>query len=706
MKETLILGRDVFIKHKCIINYSNLTFQIKGISLPLLKINNSGKKKSTLSVRCNRTYIVPENSEVFIPCSLFSGAKRMKVYLTISGIIEPIQSVCAKKNHIESTNTLSNFLKGKGFYRLVNPNDYKITIYKNQKLGNFSSFNKSSVYHNNNCEFTPIEHPATGRHAWKTDIEQLYQKLGLHLLTHLTEKELTQVKALVYEYKNIFSESDDDIGSTDIGTHTIHLDTKVPIRAKYRPLPLAHKEPAEREIKRLMDLKIIEPSNSPYHSPAFLIRRPKGWRLIVDYREINKHIIRSYQPLPSIESVTSQWNNCKFFSRLDFNQGYYNIKLSEESKPITACSVPGCSFFQFNRVPLGLSSAVGFFQNLIEKLLMGLKNSRCVAYMDDIGTASQTFIEMMENLKSIFERILSSGLLLKPQKCRLFQQEMDFLGLKLSQKGISVNPEKTEAISKMLPPRNRKGVKSFLGMTGFFRKFVKGYAELSRPLTDLLKKENKFTWGNSQDKAFRTLKEKLISPPILKFPDINKEFFLTTDASLYCIGSVLSQYDDDGHLHPVAFASNILTKPQQNWSSFQREFYALKFYCEKFRHYLLHKKFTVRTDHQALVHWQQFKSIENPKLWRWFMTLSQFDFVVEHIPGKANEGDGPSRLPRFDDPNIHTLPESAEVAIDKKFDINTATDSDKINIQPEHIFKAPISQEVVLPEVAKTKNGP
>lgn len=404
---------------------------------------------------------------------------------------------------------------------------------------------------------------------------------------------------------------------------------------------------------------IIEPAtNSAFHSPSFIVQRNVGntkkYRLVTDYRNINRHVIRNYQPLPSIETVTSIWAGCKFWSVADLHSAYHQINLKNSSRAITATSVPGVSYFQFKRIPLGISSAVGYFQGILEQALLGIKNISCVNYLDDIASGAKTFDQMVTNLDKIFERLSCSkvGLLLKPEKTKLFQREIRYLGYILTPSGIKVDPEKTDAVTKMVIPKNKKDVRSFVGFCSFYRKFIKSYSDIVKPLTELFKKDVKFHWGKEQQTAFDTIRKKLVEAPILQFPDLDKQFFLTCDASSTGIGCVLQQESSDGTLHPVAYASNLLTPTQKKWSSFQREFYALKFYCQKFKHFLMGKKFIVRTDNQALVNWQKFKDFDNPKLWRWFVTLANYDFEVKFIPGCKNESDGPSRLPRNDDEKL------------------------------------------------------
>ena len=501
---------------------------------------------------------------------------------------------------------------------------------------------------------------------WTENIEDLYKILKIDEASHLTEGQRDRVKSLIAEFRDIFSEGEDDVGCTDIAEQEIILDTDVPIRDRYYNIPLALRPHAEREVKRLLDLDVLEPSTSSYHSPSFLLRRPDGsCRLLTDFRKLNAHIIRSWQPIPGLEEMVVLWNNCEYFSKMDFIKGFYQTNLKRESRKFTGTSIPSVGFFQYKKSPLGLSNSPCFFQTVVERILMGLKNNKsvgnCVAFLDDILSGSPTFDGMVINLRAVFERILKSKMLLKPAKCEFFKQRLRFLGVVLDKNGISPCPQKVDSISKMSPPTSVKGIRTFLGMAGFFRRFIKDFSMIAEPLTRLTKKDARFKWGSDEQKAWQTIKDKLVSAPVLSHPDLSKPFWLITDSSAYCIGAILAQRDENGKLHPVSYGSAVLNSTQRRWSTVQRELYALVHFCEKYNTFLLNKEFHVITDNKALLHLENFKATKNDRLWRWFETLQNYKFTVEFAPTAKNPSDALSRLPREDDPLLHTLPENAEV---------------------------------------------
>ena len=663
LQEPILIGTNFMVDNRCILNFSDLSFEVNNkVKVPLLQVQSN--KSPELKVLLGKTIRIPAMTTVQnVHCKVKSKHASHQEYCTFTGLYEPCDKLLMRKYQIYSQESLVNLKKGKTNINLVNPNDFPVTIYRNQTVGSLKAVDHNSVnLVKSIAEPTCTINVAEDSTVNDDDVSQsdkkdqkLFEKLKLDEINHLTTCQILELKNLVSKHSDVFAVDEGGIiKPAKIKPHKIILDTDKPIRAPFRPIALALKPHAEKEIKRLMDLDIIEPSNSPYNSPAFILEKKgaKGentkYRLISDLRLVNKHVIRSFQPLPDMDSLTSLWNGCKLWSSLDMSQGYFQLELHEDSRPITSSSIPGVAKFQYKRIPLGLSSSSSHFQGEIENLFIGMKPKKVVQYLDDLATAAKSFAEMIQNLDQIFEKLKSVGLVLKPEKTRLCQTKILWLGHIISEKGVQMNPEKIEGITKMSAPRTKKQVKSFVSMCSFYRKFVRSFSEISRPLTEILKNHVKFRWGPEQQEAFDSLKKKIVEAPILQFPDLEKEFILRTDASNYCIGAILAQKGDDGFLHPIAFGSNLLSATQTRWSVYQKEFYAMKFYCQKFRVFLLHKPFILQTDHKPLVHWETSKHMEGP-LWRWFQALSQFDFRVEYINGGKNTADCPSRLPRKND---------------------------------------------------------
>ena len=269
-------------------------------------------------------------------------------------------------------------------------------------------------------------------------------------------------------------------------------------------------------------------------------------------------------------------------------------------------------------------------------------------YLDDVIVFSKDIPNQIARLKEVFSRLRTVNLKLKPKKCEFFQTEVAFLGHIVNENGIQTDPEKISAVKLWPQPRCVKDVRAFLGLTGYYRKFIKDYAVLATPLTELTKKQCRFRWQEQQEEAFTALKEKLTEAPILGYPDPECSFILDTDASGCTIGGVLSQVQD-GKEVVISYGSRKLSKSEQNYCVTRRELLAIVWFCEHYRHYLIGRNFKLRTDHGSLTWLFSFKDLEG-QLARWIERLGEFQFTIEHRPGRLHgNSDALSRIPCQED---------------------------------------------------------
>lgn len=332
----------------------------------------------------------------------------------------------------------------------------------------------------------------------------------------------------------------------------------------------------------------------------------------------------------------------KYFSKLDLTKGYWQIPMEESSKEKTAFS---CSqgLFQFRFMPFGLKTAAATFTKLMRTVLNGLRNVE--HYIDDILIATDTWEEHLDTLEELFRRIQQAGMTIKPCKCEFGYSDITFLGHKLGMGRVATKEDILEKIQAARPPKTKKEVQSFLGLTGFYREFIPHYAEVANPLVELTKKgaSNAVKWTSEHDKAFATLKQHMAAPPVLLAPNLQEEFVLRTDASNVTLGAVLLQ-EKDSVLHPVSYASKKLNNAEKNYSTVERECLVLVWGIKKFRIYLYGKHFKVQTDHQPLEHLSKAK-LTNSRMMRWSLVLQEYSFHVEYIKGRENVGaDCMSRL--------------------------------------------------------------
>ena len=263
------------------------------------------------------------------------------------------------------------------------------------------------------------------------------------------------------------------------------------------------------------------------------------WKIVIDFRKLNEKSDQDAYPLPVIDEILDNLGNAKFFSAFDLSSGFHQIPMYENSKKYTAFSTPE-GHFHLNRMPFGLKNAPASFQRMMDSALRGLIGKICFVYLDDIVVFGRTLKEHNENLITLFERLRATGLKLQPDKCEILRPKLEYLGHLITENGVKPNPNKLEAVKNFKKPINAKDVRSFLGLGGYYRKFIKNFSTIAKPLTDLTKKDHTFDWTPKCEESFQKIKNCLCSAPVLKFPDYQEQFILTTDASNVGLGAILS----------------------------------------------------------------------------------------------------------------------------------------------------------------------
>ena len=303
------------------------------------------------------------------------------------------------------------------------------------------------------------------------------------------------------------------------------------------------KNVVKEELDKITKQGVIEPSSSAWASPIVLVKKKDGSiRFCVDYRKLNSITTKDAYPLPRIEDNLDALKGAKFFSTLDLISGYWQVEMAPEDKEKTAfCTKYG--LFQFKVMPFGLSNAPGTFERLMETVLRGMQWERAVLYLDDIIVFSDRVEEHLKRLEEILQRLRAANLMLKPSKCHFFKRQVEFLGHIVSQDGVSTDPHKVEAVKEWPIPRRVRDVRAFLGLTGYYRRFIQNYGEIAKPLHELTEKNTEFVWTTERERAFQKQKSSLTTAPILGYPSAEEDdvFLLDTDASNCHIGAVLSQ---------------------------------------------------------------------------------------------------------------------------------------------------------------------
>ncbi|CAM4676289.1 unnamed protein product [Lepidochelys kempii] len=443
-----------------------------------------------------------------------------------------------------------------------------------------------------------------------------------------------QIQELCTSYAPTFSATP---GLTERAYHSIDTGNAHPIRVHpYRVSPQA-KTAIEREIQDMLQMGVIRPSESAWASPVVLVPKPDGEiRFCVDYRKLNAVTRPDNYPMPRTDELLEKLGRAQFISTLDLTKGYWQVPLDESAKERSAF-ITHLGLYEFNVLPFGLRNAPATFQRLVDGLLAGL-GEYAVAYLDDVAIFSDSWADHLEHLQKVLERIREAGLTVKAKKCQIGLNRVTYLGHQVGQGTISPLQAKVDAIQKWPVPKSKKQVQSFLGLAGYYRRFVPHYSQIAAPLTDLTKKKqpNAVQWTGRCQKAFNKLKATLMSDPVLRAPDFDKPFLVTTDASERGVGAVLMQKGPDQEFHPVVFLSKKLSERESNWSVTEKECYAIVYALEKLRPYVWGRRFHLQTDHAALK-WLHTVKETNRKLLRWSLALQDFDFDIQHISGASNK---------------------------------------------------------------------
>lgn len=467
-------------------------------------------------------------------------------------------------------------------------------------------------------------------------------------LEHCNVEEKSAIRKLCLEYRDIFYNEKIPLSFTNSIKHKIRLSDETPIFTKTYRYPEIHRKEVQRQIDKMLEQDIIQPSTSPWSSPIWVVPKKldasgqKKWRVVIDYRKLNEKTINDKYPLPNITSILDKLGKSQYFTTLDLASGFHQIELDADTIPKTAFSTEH-GHFEFKRMPFGLKTAPPTFQRVMDNVLRGLQNETCLVYLDDIVIYSASLQEHIERLKGVFERLRNSNFKVQLDKCEFLRKEVNYLGHVITPLGTKPNPDKLDAIKKYPIPKTVSEIQSFLGLIGYYRKFVKDLAKITKPLTQCLKKGSKITHNQQFIEAFNDCKKLLVNAPILQYPDFTKEFILTTDASNFALGAVLSQ-GPVGSDKPIAYASRTLNQSETKYSTIEKELLAIVWACKHFRPYLFGRKFTICTDHRPLT-WLFSLREPNSKLIRWRLRLEEFDYKIIYKKGKLNSNaDALSRI--------------------------------------------------------------
>ena len=425
------------------------------------------------------------------------------------------------------------------------------------------------------------ETPLTTEQCQELLMKVLEENGSLGKLDGWKKEMALKAKQLLMEFHHIFSLERNEIGCTDATEHVIELlpEQDEPFKERFRGIAPHEVEEVRQHIQEMLDGGAIRPSQSPWCNAVELVQKKDGTlRFCIDFRRLNARTKKDSYPLPKCPDTVESLVGARYFSTMDLKSGFWQVKVSEESRQYTAFTVSSMGVYKFLRMPYGLCNALATFQHLMQNCLGELNLSFAMVYLDDVIVYSETPEDHLTWLQAIFDCFAHHRLKLKPSKCHFFKEEISYLGHEISAKGMLPGQKGVEEIARMGPPMTYTGIRKFIGAVGYFRRFIKNFARIAKPLNDLLGcgnsklKNHPVSLTAAAEEAFHTLKRKCATAPVLAFADLKKPFLLETDASKYGLGAILQQVQEDGRYHPVAYASRALRGSEANYHSSKLEF--------------------------------------------------------------------------------------------------------------------------------------
>ena len=483
-----------------------------------------------------------------------------------------------------------------------------------------------------------------GQQTSKLTIRQrcgkLFDELDLSGLDQWAPKMADKARQLLAEYHDVFSLDPAELGCTHSTEHAIKVTDDTPFKEHFRHIPPPLVDEVRDHLREMLESGAITPSQSAWCNAVILVRKKdSGLQFCIDFRCLNAHTKKDSYPLSQIQEALESLVGTGHFSCLDLKSGFWQIRMDEASKQYTAFTVGNLGFFECDRMPFGLCNMPATFQWLMQNCMGKLNFVYCLIFLDDLIVFSSTTEEHLHQLRVVFGHLREYNLKVKPSKCSLFKEEINYLAHKVSKAGIHPSDINVKAIAEYAPPKTYTEIRAFLGLVGHYRHFIKGFARIAQPLDEHLtgegacRKTERVSLSKEALKAFETLKQACMNTPVLAFANYTKEFLLETDASKQGLGAIFSQKQEDGRFHPVAYSSQALTIHEKNYHSTKLEFLALKWaVTEHFREYLLYQPFVVKTDNNPLSYIMSTPNLDATGH-HWVNALAKYDFWLEYQKG-------------------------------------------------------------------------
>ena len=651
-----LLGIDIMKKLKMCIDIPNRQVKLQNVRVPFMRQPLSLQKR--YKVKLQKTVTIPAGTACFVQ-GKFPAPDHNQNY---EGMIEPYHNL-PTKSQIFVTGTMSYSTRNCVPVHVVNVTDGDITIYKNQligfieplpKMGDAQTETVKRVKGQNNdfydatlnLERLPnacsIEE--TIKNGKWDNPAKLIDQLKINELHHVPKNFREDLKSLVTEYSHCFARNRFDLGAASFYEAQLHERADaVPTWIPSRPVAYKIKPQLDNEIQNLLDAGQISPCKySLYNSAVFMVKKPHSdsMRFVMDARSLNKNLIVDNYELPKIKKVLDRLSETKILTSLDFLSSFTQIGLKKECRPLTAFCHAG-KRYMFNKLIMGTTSASSIFSRAMALLFQRIPFKNLLLYIDDICVCSDTYPEHLRRLRFTLDRLTFGNLKLNPAKCKLMQSEISWLGMRLSEKGVSIDPNKVNAITNLPSPTGVRQLQKLIGMVNYHRQFIPNMASIMGPLYDLLKKGKKFQWSRECENSFSTLKKALASSPVLALPDVDDTYNswrVTIDASVRGLGMVLSQYCPKAKRHRVvSYHSKSVPKHLRKWGATRLEFLTLHTALTHWSLYLKGCHVEVLTDCKALLNIDTIFSKGNAYMQRRIADLSGFRFTIRHVSGKSEE---------------------------------------------------------------------
>lgn len=604
-----IIGRDFNKLYKCRLDYGTQEYTIRtergSVTIPIQMHTRNNELIIPPRSESTRIFKIEARNPTLVKSKLLQKGLMSSNSIAIDGI--------AEINIINCTNCTQTI---------------KMPKFETEPLENYNIYNMNKTPNNEERTEKLMKILST---KWPTD-----RKIN------------KQLKEICTKYADIFALETDEMSVNNFYEQKLNVTDTEPVYTRNYRTPHAQKDEINRQVEKLVENNLVEPSTSNYNSAIILVPKKgtgqdKKWRLCIDYRKLNRKLVADRYPLPRIDDILDNLGRAKYFSVMDLHAGFHQVPLEEESRNITTFSTEKGSF-RWKVLPFGLNVSPNSFSRMMSIAFSGLPPDKDFLYIDDIIVIGKGEREHIENLEAIFKILSERNLKLNPEKCKFFQNQVTFLGHKCTADGILPDETKLKTLKTYPTPHDKDATKRFVAFANYYRKFIPNFAEIAQPLSKLTGKKIAFEWTESQQGAFEKLKRALISPEILQYPDFEKQFIIKVDASnLGCAGVLLQE--KNGIDMPVAYFSRSFQKGEKNKAIIEKELLAIYHSINQFRPYIYNTKFIVYTDHKPLVYLYAMKN-PNSKLVRIKLELEEYDFEIVHIRGKDNiQADALSRIP-------------------------------------------------------------